>query len=237
MVMTMDVNCWQIDAYLNELDRQEWEAAVGEQLAALNHLARRHDLEAVKVIQAIQGQGYAIQFVYRPADNPSYEKWFVSVWRDDLGELFDMVRETLESEEMNIFSTNLFEFLSGEMIGDKEITLTIQDVREEMIDSARGSDEKPVVSFVERKKKWVLNKTSARFLAETLGQETDNWRSHRVVLHAPYVVAFGRNVRALRIKDVLPPENSNGRREAKPKKTPAVPEDYSAEDANEELFS
>jgi hypothetical protein len=172
-----------------------------EQLASLNEHAARHDLEALKVCE-LAGR-YALMLAYRP--NPTYEKYFTTAYYDSLSELFALVGETLEDDNVNIFSSNLFEYLSGEMIGDKSITLTIKDVVEETLTNNRGKEDKPVMSFVERKKKWVLNKTSARHLAEKLGPETSEWAGHRVTLHTETVPAFGRSVKAIRIKNILPP--------------------------------
>ncbi len=110
-------------------------------------------------------------------------------------------------EPMNIYSTDLFTYMAGDMIGQSTISLTIADVTMENMNSSGkgGAQTKPCLRFKERSKLMVLNKTNAKTLVAILGPETENWKGARVTIAAPVVDAFGKSVRSLRITDVQPP--------------------------------
>ena len=106
---------------------------------------------------------------------------------------------------MNIYSTDLFQYMAGDMIGQSTITLTIANVTMENMNSGKGgAQSKPCLRFKERDKLMVLNKTNAKTLAAILGPETDNWKGARVTIAAPVIDAFGKSARSLRITDVQP---------------------------------
>ena len=71
---------------------------------------------------------YTIQLVHQPCE--TYTKYFCTIWADDPAQLIDDTTETLSALEdtVNIFSTELFEYLSGDMFGDKSKTFTIKNV-------------------------------------------------------------------------------------------------------------
>ena len=107
---------------------------------------------------------------------------------------------------MNIYSTDLFQYMAGDMIGQSTITLTIANVTMENMNSGKGgAQSKPCLRFKERDKLMVLNKTNAKTLAAILGPETDNWKGARVTIAAPIIDAFGKSARSLRVTDVQPP--------------------------------
>ena len=107
---------------------------------------------------------------------------------------------------MNIYSTDLFQFLAGDMIGTSTITLAIFSVTLENMNSGKGGAQtKPCLHFAERNKLMVLNKTNAKLIAGELGPETENWKGARVTIAAPIIDAFGKSARSLRVVDVQPP--------------------------------
>ena len=107
---------------------------------------------------------------------------------------------------MNIYSTDLFQYMAGDMIGQSTVTLTIANVTMENMNSGKGgAQSKPCLRFKERDKLMVLNKTNAKALAAVLGPETENWKGARVTIAAPIVDAFGKSARSLRVTDVQPP--------------------------------
>jgi len=115
-------------------------------------------------------------------------------------------KEPCEETIMNIYSTDLFQYMAGDMIGQSTIVLTIADVTMENMNSGKGGQQtKPCLRFKERSKLMVLNKTNAKTLAGFLGPETENWKGARVTIAAPVVDAFGKSARSLRITDVQPP--------------------------------
>lgn len=122
--------------------------------------------------------------------------------------LLDLISFFENSEEpMNIYSTDLFKYLAGDMIGQNQVTLTITAVSLEKMNSGRGGEQvKPCLHFQERDKVMVLNKTNAAAIAKELGPETDNWRGGRVTLSAPMIDAFGKQARSIRVTRVDPPD-------------------------------
>jgi hypothetical protein len=134
---------------------------------------------------------------------------------------------TYEGDLMNIFSTNLFEYLAGEMFLDKNgapkaVTLTMKDVKVKTIANGRGGDqENPVLSFKERDKLLVLNKTNARTIAALYGPETSEWAGKRITITGEHGAWFGKKgVRVVVLDSVA----TNGKVTKKPV-TPAVTED------------
>lgn len=122
-----------------------------------------------------------------------------------------------KDEIMNIYKTDLFTYLAGDMIGAKNVIMTITGVTEESMNSGRGGQQtKPCLHFKESAKKMVLNKTNAKTLAGELGPETDDWIGARVTIAAPVVDAFGKSARSLRVIKVETPQiavksrNGNG---------------------------
>lgn len=158
--------------------------------------------------------GIAAQVVYQAT---SYTKYYMTPAQESEEALYRLVYETIEiiteleaDDIMNIFSTPLFEYLSGEMLGENDVTLTIKEVKLEDLTNSRGTEKKPVVKFKERDKTWVLNRTNAKLLAESMGPETNDWIGSRVVLHAPMIDAFGKRMRSIRVKKILPTARKNG---------------------------
>lgn len=150
-------------------------------------------------------------YVYTAAAG-SYECWgshIGDLTTEDLTDLIALFENMPIDEEnsMNIYSTDLFQFMAGDMLGQSTIALTIADVTMESMSGGSGkggAQTKPCLRFRERSKLMVLNKTNAKTLAGVLGPETENWKGARVTIAAPVVDAFGKSVRSLRITDVQP---------------------------------
>lgn len=141
---------------------------------------------------------------------------------EHLTDLTTLFRNAGELDNMNIFSTDLFKYLQGDMIGDSTITMTVLSVSMESISAGGrgGAQAKPVLHFKEKDKTLILNKTNALALAERLGPETDKWAGARVKLAAPMVDAFGKQKRAVRVVGVEPAASGNGN--GKPGKAEAI---------------
>lgn len=77
-------------------------------------------------------------------------------------------------------------FAKGAELKGREATLTISKV---VLDKELKDDKRPggapVISFKERPKQWVLNKTNAHCLKAMFGRDTEQWIGKRVTLHAP----------------------------------------------------
>ena len=125
-----------------------------------------------------------------------------------LGDLIKFFRNAIDLEElMNIYSTDLFKYLAGDMIGQNTVTLTISGVTLEKMNSGKGGEQvKPCLHFTERDKMMVLNKTNAAAIAKELGGETDRWVGAKITVNAPMIEAFGRQSRSIRVIKVEPPQ-------------------------------
>lgn len=131
---------------------------------------------------------------------------FAPVTDEVLSDLIVFFETVEEIDIMNIYSTDLFQYMAGDMIGQSTIVLTVADVTMESMNSGKGGQQtKPCLRFKERSKLMVLNKTNAKTLAAILGPETENWKGARVTIAAPVVDAFGKSARSLRVIDVQPP--------------------------------
>lgn len=102
---------------------------------------------------------------------------------------------------MNIFKTDLFQYLEGDMLQGKTQTMTIKGFGFELVASERGEENKCVLSFNETDKSMILNKTNAKELAKLFGPETDEWVGKRVQLYTERVKAFGKVHNALRLRE------------------------------------
>jgi len=124
---------------------------------------------------------------------------------DSLQELFDEVAEvlpTINEGKMNIFGTDLFQYISGDMLLGKKVTKTIDHVTIEKIGQGKEEKQKPVLYFSDGKKGWILNKTSARAIANVLGSETNDWKGAKIVLTSEKMFAFGKELNVIRVASV-----------------------------------
>jgi len=142
-------------------------------------------------------------------------------------DLITFFHNTTNPEElMNIYSTDLFKYLAGDMIGQSTITLTISSVTLEKMNSGKGGEQtKPCLHFKEREKMMVLNKTNAAAIAKELGPETENWVGSRVTLSAPMIEAFGKQSRTIRVTRVDPPQVAAKSRTSSPAEASPIADD------------
>lgn len=150
------------------------------------------------------GGRYSAVFEARP--NPTYSKWLDTPWHAELNGLLSSVLDTLEHAEgedlVNIFSAQMFEYLCAEMLpaDGRPVSLTIKEAAEETVTGPRGESEKVVLSFRERPKKLILNKTNARALAKALGPETNAWLGATVVLGVEPVKVGKQTLPSIRVR-------------------------------------
>ena len=191
----------RMTAYLDTADRAANEQRIKDALPTGWQLIR---------IAEVRGT-FAAVFLVEIATN-SYTGFGTS-WYATETELLSIVLDTLEhihldlegDYNVNIFSADMFEFLSAEMLPTgKTISLTIKSVIQEVIAGPRGESNKVTISFVERPKKLILNKTNARALAKVLGPETDNWRGAVVALGVENVKVGRNTVPSVRVKSAAP---------------------------------
>lgn len=154
-------------------------------------------------ITEVRGE-YAALFEVRPS--PTSAKYFATGWFSSLADLLSSVLDTLEhigggELDVNIFSAQMFEYLSAEMLpADRPISLTVTGVAEETVTGPRGEDVKVILSFGERPKKLILNKTNARLLAKFLTPETDNWLGASITFGVEQIKVGKNIVPSIRVK-------------------------------------
>ena len=166
-------------------------------------IGRIHGLTLVRIAVA-SGRVSAV-FEYQLG---TYFKYFHTGFYTDPSQLLSTVLDTLEhlqidrEIDMNIFSADMFEYLCAEMLptDGRTVSLTIKDTEQDTVAGPRGEQSKVIVSFVERPKKLILNKTNARTLARALGPETDNWRGATVMLGVESVKVGRNTVPSIRVK-------------------------------------
>jgi len=100
------------------------------------------------------------------------------------------------------------QYLSAPDLRGKDVTLTISGLTHEQLRTENGPElGKWVLTFSEMekraekdRKRFVLNKTNAKLIAATLGNDTDKWLGGRITLYATTCRLGGKKVDCIRIK-------------------------------------
>ena len=195
----MNVAQDRFDDYLDNIDRAEDSNIL---VATLIEVAARRGFTVRVSASSLHLESAATSTSYAAA---SYIG--TPVTAEVITDLITFFENTEDHEElMNIYSTDLFKYLAGDMIGQKTVYLTIASVTIERMNSGGGGGEKakPCLHFKERDKLMVLNKTNASLLAKELGAETDDWPGATVTIAAPVIEAFGKSTRSLKILSAVP---------------------------------
>lgn len=147
----------------------------------------------------VNSRGHAFQI--RHFENETWVNYFIFGWYetfDHLSEAFE--NHIQECETMNIFGTNLFPYLQGDMFKDAgTVNLTMKNVRMVEVANGNNKEHKPVLYFHERDKGLILNKTNAKEIAKLYGAETDEWGGKKIGIYAERGRWFGVDGYAIRI--------------------------------------
>ena len=132
---------------------------------------------------------------------------------EERGQLYWQRNEPNRHEEYRTMPkvTEMFggAFLKADDLQGKRVTVTITDVRQELLRGDHGEEEKWVVSFEGKEKRLVLNKTNANAIAATLGHDdTDEWIGQQIKLYPAMVDFQGRQVAAIRVYVDLPTDEA-----------------------------
>ena len=93
------------------------------------------------------------------------------------------------------------EFLVGEELDGKDVTLTIKSVSIEELQNAKGKDKKPVMSFEGTDRKVVMNITNMKAVAKTLKTPYyQEWIGKQNTLTPVEGFFFGEQQTVIRIK-------------------------------------
>lgn len=125
---------------------------------------------------------------------------------------------------MNIGQAFPSNYLKADDLNGKAVTLTIEEVGIEGI--GKDKDQKLVIAFVGKQKKFVCNKTNAKTISKLHGEETDEWVGKRITIRPAEVEFQGEMVLSIRVSLQAPVEGSV--------KTPA-PQPPPTEDADQEV--
>lgn len=111
---------------------------------------------------------------------------------------------------MDIYKTNLFRFVKGDMLKDRPAVLTIDTVKVTEMPNLRTGEveEKYLLTFKESPKPLILNTTNANKLAKMFGRDTDAWAGQVVELFAEELKAFGKLHNAARIREAKQVKNA-----------------------------
>ena len=91
------------------------------------------------------------------------------------------------------------EFFAGDYVSwpelkMKDVTLTIRSFSHEDVRMPGGKKEKrPVISFLEAEKKWIVNKTNARIIASLHGDIVQQWVGKKITLYPDPNIRFGKD--------------------------------------------
>lgn len=89
----------------------------------------------------------------------------------------------------------------------EEKTLTIKEVKLEVVQNQNGKEECTVAYFVEDVKPLILNKTNGNMIAKVWGTPyIEDWSGKRITLRVKKVNAFGEMVDAVRVSPDRPME-------------------------------
>ena len=91
----------------------------------------------------------------------------------------------------------------------EEKTLTIKEVKQEIVKNQNGSEECTVAYFVENVKPLILNKTNAEMIAKVWGTPfIEDWKGLRITLKVKKINAFGEMMDAVRVANTRPTEET-----------------------------
>ncbi len=91
----------------------------------------------------------------------------------------------------------------------EEKTVTIKDVKREIVQNQNGKEECTVAYFAEDVKPLILNKTNADMIAKVLGSPyIEDWPGKKIALKVKRVNAFGEQVDAVRVSKDRPTEET-----------------------------
>lgn len=95
-------------------------------------------------------------------------------------------------------------WITANDIGEKDVVLTIKDVKEQQVGMPGKEETKACVFFVECQKGMTLNKTNAGTIQGLYGAETDDWKGKPIALFAVESEFQGKQVMAVRVRMKIP---------------------------------
>ena len=91
----------------------------------------------------------------------------------------------------------------------EEKTVTIKEVKREMVQNQSGKEECTVAHFVEDVKPLILNTTNCKTISKVWGSPyVEDWAGRKITLKVKKISAFGEMVDAVRVSNERPAEES-----------------------------
>ena len=91
----------------------------------------------------------------------------------------------------------------------EEKTLTIKEVKQEMVQNQSGKEECTVAHFLEDVKPLILNTTNCKTISKVWGSPyVEDWAGRKITLKVKKISAFGEMVDAVRVSNERPAEES-----------------------------
>ena len=82
----------------------------------------------------------------------------------------------------------------------KDITVTISDVKSESVEGQKGDKKRKVIIYFDGKDKpFLANTTNCKTIATMYGVDADKWKGKRITIYPTVVQAFGEQVEAIRV--------------------------------------
>ena len=101
-------------------------------------------------------------------------------------------------------------YLSAADLQGSNIRVVMQHVEIEKV----GDDQKPVLYFKGKNKGLALNKTNSKTIADTYGDEMDEWNGGELILFPVMTDFQGKQVEAIRVRAPQPKDNKAPARQA-----------------------
>jgi hypothetical protein len=100
-----------------------------------------------------------------------------------------------------------YDYLGAYSLGDKkELTITIKDIKQELVTGNAGRKETCIVAyFSDNDKPMILNKTNCKTIQKVYGTPNiEEWRGKKITIFASTTSLAGETVECLRIRPYLP---------------------------------
>jgi len=91
----------------------------------------------------------------------------------------------------------------------KDLIVTIENVKKEMVKDANGTDAECLVIHLKGNKPFICNKTNAKAISKATGSNfIEDWTGKSIALYIANVRAFGENVEAVRVRSQAATESN-----------------------------
>ncbi len=101
-------------------------------------------------------------------------------------------------------------FLKAADLNGNAVKVIIERVElQDVVGQGKEQDYKPVLFFQGKQKGLVLNKTNGQVIAETYGEDTDDWKAKEVEVFPDKTPFQGKIVDCIRVRIPVSPEPDN----------------------------